>query len=81
MAFLANQVTRDNVTAVALWCGGVSVTEHDALEHSKTFPAINVPTSAGNQRAQECDYVVKRPDGSFMVVKPDVFDELFEPIA
>ena len=71
-------LTAENVFELTVWCGGVSVVEHDALEHTKTFAAINVPTAFGMMRAQEDDWIIKRPAGDFYPVKPGRFNFLFE---
>lgn len=78
---VANKVTPQNVSAVTAWCGGVQVTEHDALQHDITFVGINVPTSNGMKRAQEGDYVIRNiAEDNFYVVSADRFDELFESV-
>lgn len=76
----ANLLTADNAEAVSIWCGGVLVTEHDALQHDITFVAINVPTVNGKKRAQEGDWIIKRPAGDFYPVSDQKFKELFDPI-
>lgn len=76
----ANHLTQLNVEAVAVWCGGVSVVEHDAFNHETTFAAINVPTIEGMVRAQEGDWVVRDPQGHFYVEKDSIFKERFEPV-
>ena len=68
----------ENVLELTAWCGGVSVVEHDALEHSTIFAAINVPTVFGMMRAQEGDWIIKRRGGDFYPVKPGKFNDLFE---
>lgn len=76
----ANMLTASNAEAVAKWCGGVLVKEHDALQHDVTYAAINVPTVTGKKRAQEGDWIIKRPTGDFYPVQAHRFEELFEPI-
>ena len=76
-----NRVSSDNATAVALWCGGVEVTEHDPLDHSQVYAGINVPTEVGMMRAQEGDWVVRRVYGDFVVLKHPHFEALVEPAA
>lgn len=78
--FEANLLTASNAEALAVWCGGVLVTEHDALQHDVTYSAINVPTITGKKRAQEGDWIIKRPAGDFYPVKGHRFEELFDPI-
>lgn len=76
----ANQLTSENAITLALWCGGVLVEEHDALNHDIVFPGINVPTEQGMRRAQEGDWIIQRPAGDFLALKPDKFDQLFEVV-
>jgi len=76
----ANQLRADNAEALSVWCGGVLVKEHDALKHDVTYAAINVPTVAGKKRAQEGDWIIKRPAGDFFPVQAHRFEELFDPI-
>lgn len=76
----ANRVTPETVEAVAIWCGGVHIVEHDALKHEITFAAINVPTSLGMKRAQEGDWIVRRPTGDFVPCSNERFHELFETV-
>lgn len=75
-----NQLLSTNGETVALWCGGVLVTEHDALQHDITFVGINVPTAFGMKRAQEDDWIVRRPAGDFIVIGPVRFENLFEAV-
>jgi len=76
----ANQLTADNAVAVSVWCGGVLVKEHDALQHDITFAAINVPTVNGMKRAQEGDWIIRRTTGDFYPVDPGKFEHLFESV-
>lgn len=76
----ANMLTSDNAAAVSAWCGGVLVTEHDALRHDITFAAINVPTVVGKKRAQEGDWIIKRTTGDFYPLPDYKFKELFKAV-
>lgn len=76
----ANQVNQQNYEAIAAWCGGVAVVEHDAMVHSLTFPAVNVPCKNGMKRAQELSWVVKYPAGNFDVLHNALFHSMFEPV-
>lgn len=76
----ANQITPENVDAVALWCAGVAVVEHDAFRHEVTFAAINVPSMGETVRAQEGDWVVRAPEGFFYVVKDTLFKTIFTAV-
>lgn len=66
----ALQISNDTVRTAASWCGGHEVVEHDAFDHSKTFPAVNVLTKRGVQRASEGDWIIQQEDGSFEVMGP-----------
>lgn len=76
----ANQVRQENYEAIAEWCGGVAVVEHDAIVHSMHFPAVNVPCLDGIERAQEMAWVVKYPAGHFRTFRDAVFRSLFEAV-
>jgi hypothetical protein len=78
----ANRVDSENADAIALWCGGVAVVEHDALEHSYTYAAVNVPVKNeyGVARAQEGDWVVRAPEGYFYVLRHNTFRQLFSAV-
>lgn len=77
----ANLLTAENAEAVAVWCGGIAVIEHDALDHGVTYAAINVPTSDGPKRAQEGDWIVRQPTGFFEPMKYERFRMLFDPLS
>lgn len=80
----AIQLSSDNVVDVALWCRGVQVVEHDALEPDNTYAGINVPTIHGMRRASAGDYIIKHPTrdlgqvGHFYVNKPRDFESMYE---
>ncbi len=76
----ARLLTSENAVEVSVWCGGVLVKEHDALQHDITFAAINVPTIFGMKRAQEGDWIIQRPTGDFYPIKAHKFKELFDYI-
>lgn len=69
MSSQARMLTAANVEELAEWCGGVSVVEHDALDHGVTYAALNVPTSQGVRRAREGNLVIRLHDGTFDVFK------------
>lgn len=58
-----------NTEMIAEWCGGRAVVQHDALDHDRTIPAVNVPTKDGVKRAQVGDAVIRDNDGSFRIEK------------
>lgn len=76
----ANQIDPLTVEAVAIWCGGRSVVEHDAIRDDVRYAAINVPTVSGPMRAQEGDWIIRRPGGDFYPLTNARFKELFEPV-
>lgn len=60
-------INKHNIDEVASWCGGRVVVQHDALDSSITFPAINVPVGDNVRRANIGDMVIKKDDGSFEI--------------
>lgn len=69
MALDARTLTNKNVWELVEWCGGKSVVEHDALDHDRTSPGINVPTKDGVERASLGDMIVQQNDGTFEVIR------------
>lgn len=63
-------VSLDTAENIAVWAGGRAVMEHDAIDYSKTYPAVNIPTNRGVRRAVDGDYVIKQEDGTFDVMGP-----------
>lgn len=76
----ANQLTKDNVEAVALWCGGQRVEEIDPNDSDIRFVAINIPTLEGVMRASEGDYIIKGVQGEFYPCKPGIFAATYEAV-
>lgn len=63
-------VSESNVGELALWCGGVIVGEHDALDHSVISPALNLRTADGAiERASVGDMIIRNHDGTFQIRK------------
>lgn len=75
----ANLLTKDNVEAVAIWCGGQQVEEIDPFTEDR-FVGINIPTLEGVMRASEGDYVIKGVQGEFYPCKPDIFTATYEKV-
>lgn len=69
MSSEAKNLTADNAQALAHWCGGRLVTEHDALDDNKTSPGINVPLRDGVGRASVGDTIIRQHDGTFSIFK------------
>jgi hypothetical protein len=65
----ARVLTANNAQELADWCGGIPVTEHNALDHGDTSPGVNVPYRDGAKRASLGDTIVRMQDGSFEVFK------------
>lgn len=76
----ARRLYPDKVEDIAHWCGGGFVREIDALDPSKTFVGINVPTPDGPKRAQEGDWIVKDQYGAFYIMKPAIFQMTYEDV-
>lgn len=74
-----NRLTKENVTAVALWCGAQQVEERDPMTE-RTFVALNIPTLGGVRRASEGDYIVKTETGGFTTFQPREFEALYEKV-
>ncbi len=74
----ARRLLSDNVEDIAHWCGGGIVQEIDALDSTKTFVGINVPTLSGPKRAQEGDYILKDEHGDFHTIKAVEFQMTYE---
>jgi hypothetical protein len=62
------QVTEHTAKRIAIWCGGSWGHERD--RGSDTYLEIVVPNIAGNLKAHVNDYVVRKEDGRFYVMKP-----------
>lgn len=69
MSSVARTVSEANIEEVAVWCGGAVVTEHDALDHAVTNPALNVQTVNGIERAHIGQTIIKNHDGTFQIFK------------
>lgn len=69
MAVEFRTLTAVNAADIAEWCDGVAVVEHDALEHEKTQPGINVPCKGRVLRASIGDTVRRNNDGTFDVIR------------
>lgn len=63
----ARTLTANNALEIAEWCGGRRVVQHDALDESVTFPAVNVPVGNEVERAQVGDVIIQNPDGTFRI--------------
>lgn len=74
----AIQVGTESVDRAAMWSGGVTLTEYDAVDRTKKFVALNVPTMDGVKRAHEGDYVVKETGGNICVVRQAEFESKYE---
>lgn len=80
VAIEANELTKENAEAVALWCGGRLVEEMDAINLDKKYVAINIPTLEGVMRASEGDFVIKGVQGEFYPCKPGIFHATYDKV-
>lgn len=74
----AIQLTAESVERAAMWCGGMVIDEYDAIDSTKKFSGMNIPTLNGVKRASEGDYIVKGPKGIFTVSPANVFESEYE---
>jgi hypothetical protein len=65
----AGQVNDRTVKQLAKWCGGSWSHERD--RGVDTYLELIVPNVEGNQKARDNDYVVRKEDGRFYVMKED----------
>ncbi len=63
----ARTLTASNALEIAEWCGGCRVMQHDALDDSTIFSAVNVPVGDQVERAQIGDVIIRNPDGTFRI--------------
>lgn len=76
----ANELTKENAEAVAVWCGGRLIEEIDPHTPTNRYVGINIPTLEGMMRASEGDYVIKGVQGEFYPCKPSIFTATYEKI-
>jgi hypothetical protein len=72
----AGQVTDQTVEKLAKWCGGSWSHERD--RGVDTYLELIVPNVDGNQKAHDNDYVVRKDNGRFYVMKPAELEEYEE---
>jgi hypothetical protein len=77
---MAMQVTAENLEQAVSFCNGQPVVEYDALDTSKSYAAVNVPTSDGVKRASEGDYLVKELGGQVTVVRKNTFERYYNAV-
>jgi hypothetical protein len=76
----AIELTPDSIERAKIWCGGMEVVETDALDNTKKFVALNIPTLQGVKRASQGDFIVRDVDGVIDVVSPEKFKREYRPI-
>ena len=69
MSSEARNLTERNAEALAHWCGGLVVQEHDALDHDNWTPGINLLVDGEVQRASMGDTIIRKNDGTFEIFK------------
>jgi hypothetical protein len=68
---MAVKLTKSNINAVAVWCGG----------HSTFANSLAVPTIEGTMEAKpEQHYIVKGVAGEFYPVRVDIFKDTYEDV-
>lgn len=70
-------LTPELVTIISVWCGGVVVEEIDPFTDER-LPALNVQCGEDVKRASLGDWVVKKEDRTFDVMKPNEYKQHFE---
>lgn len=76
----ANELTRENAEAVALWCGGRLVEEIDPHTPTNKYAGINIPTLEGVMRASEGDFIIKGVHGEFYPCKASIFKATYDKV-
>lgn len=71
----ACKITKDNLHAIAEWCGGEVYNKDE--EPSDT---ISIGSSEKTYIADIGDYVVKTPTGSFYTINGESFESLYESV-
>jgi hypothetical protein len=66
-------LTPELATVISVWCGGLLVEEIDPFDSTKRYPALNVPCGDEVKRASLGDWIVKKEDKTFDVMKPNEF--------
>lgn len=74
----AVQLTAENATRIATWCGGQLVEEIDPQDETLKAQGMNVPTLEGVKRAHRGDYIIKNGKGEFYVRSAQYFESRFE---
>lgn len=74
---IAVQLTKENASDLAKWCGGRIVEESDALSPQKKYVGINVPIFDGPKRLSEGDYLARNRDGQFSVWAERSFTKIY----
>lgn len=73
----AVEVTKENMSAIAKWCGG-SVMEGMGVEPGNKGDYLYIPTIAGPISAQIGEIVAKDSNGRFNVFDKERFDRRYE---
>ena len=71
-------VSEQLANVISVWCSGVVVEEIDPFDSNKRQPGINVPCKDEVKRASIGDYVIKREDKTFDVIKPNEFQHSYK---
>lgn len=70
----AQQITGDDIEAVAEWCSG------DIVGMATSCPEISIHTLEGSMRGQIGDWIIRGVNGEFYPCKPDIFEKTYEKV-
>lgn len=78
----AQQLTADNASELAKWCGGVQkVMMNDRNPWGRRgLVGVTIQTLEGNMLAEFNDYIIKGVQGEFYPCKPDIFEASYEVV-
>lgn len=72
----AQQLTFENMKTIMRWCDGRAWSRPPC----RAITGIKIKTLEGDMHAEFGDYIVKGLQGEFYPVKPDIFEESYEPV-
>ncbi len=76
---LAVQLTKENASDVAYWCGGQKVMTYDPILHDEIGKVgMNYEGRYGTERANEGDFIMEDDFGEFRRVSPSMFLSVYE---
>ena len=89
----ARQVTRENASDIAAWCGGRVIQTAKPGDPDDIYVALEIPTLEGIMRAETThpstwdgarytggDWIIRGVQGEFYPCKPDIFEQTYEAV-